>query len=452
MRCHTGLLLVTLLAAVPAMADSALLEKGEREAVVEKIGELLTVNYIFPDRAALAKAKTASALAAGDYDEMADPAAFAKRLTTDLQTITHDKHVEVLVVSANGQPAHGPKLPPSNAGFTRIDRLKGNIGYIKILGFTGFAPFKSAADQAMADLANTEALIIDLRQSGGGSAASQIYFCSFFFDPRTSVHLDDFIRRKPGTQEFTTEEWWTQAVTTPYLRKPVYLLTSKHVFSAGEAFVYDLKVQKRVKVFGETTRGGANPGGWMRINPRLSIFIPTGRAENPVTKTNWDGTGVTPDVPMDASQAFRAAVLDMLGKRDDAAAAAIKSNLATQSDVDPFVEANLLKIRTTPLPGGAEAVRRNLDELARGAPNYDLMSPDAANAIRAQLPTLQADLSKLGAIKTVTFNGISPFDSLDVYDVTLANGVVQSGIFVTPDGKIANVWVHPAVVPMPAAH
>ena len=155
---------------------------------------------------------------------------------------------------------------------------------------------------------------------------------------------------------------------------------------------------------------------------------------------------------MDASQAFRAAVLDMLGKRDDAAAAAIKSNLATQSDVDPFVEANLLKIRTTPLPGGAEAVRRNLDELARGVPNYDLMSPDAANAIRAQLPTLQADLSKLGAIKTVTFNGISPFDSLDVYDVTLANGVVQSGIFVTPDGKIASVWVHPAVVPMPAAH
>jgi hypothetical protein len=79
------------------------------------------------------------------------------------------------------------------------------------------------------------------------------------------------------------------------------------------------------------------------------------------------------------------------------------------------------------------------------------MSPDAANAIRAQLPTLQTDLSKLGAIKAVTFNGIGPYDSLDVYDVTLANGAVQSGIFVTTDGKIASLWVRPAAVPMPAA-
>jgi hypothetical protein len=451
MKPHTCLLLVTLLAGVPAMAQSQLVAKGERREVVKKIGDLLTVNYIFPDRAAVAKTTIASTLAAGDYDEIADPAAFAKRLTADLRTTTHDKHLEVLVTSVNGQPAQPPPLPPSNAGFTRIDRLKGNIGYIRILGFTGIAPFTMEANQAMADLASTDALIIDLRGSGGGSAESETYFCSFFFDPRTPVHLDDFIRRKPGTKEFTTEEWWTRAVTRPYLRKPVYMLTSKHVFSAGEAFVYDLKVQKRVKVFGETTGGGANPGRWMEANPRFSIFIPTGRAQNPVTKTNWDGTGVTPDVSVDPSNAFRAAVLDFLGKRDDAAAAAIKSNLATQSDVDPFVEAHLLKIRTTPLPGGAEAVRRVIEAIARGAPNYDLMSPDAANAIRAQLRTLQVDISKLGAIKTVTFNGIGQYDSLDVYDLTLANGAVQCGIFVSPDGRIASIWVRTEAAPIRAA-
>jgi len=296
-------LLYTLLAAAPAVAQSALLEKGEREAVIDKIGDLLTVNYIFPDRASWAKAEIARGLAAGDYDKITDPAAFAERLTTDLRTITHDKHVGVAVTSDNGQPVNAPPLPPSNAGFTRIDRLKGNIGYIKILGFAELAPFIPAVDQAMADLESTHALIIDLRESGGGSAASETYFCSFFFDPRTPVHLDDFVRRKPGTQEFTTEEWWTQAVTTPYLRKPV----------------------------------------------------------------------------------------------------------------------------------------------------YDLMSFDAANTIRAQLPALQADISKLGAIKTVTFNGIGPYDSLDVYDVTLANGTVQCGIFVTPDGKIASVWVRPAAAQMPDA-
>ena len=450
MRCHTLLLLVTLVVSAPAMAQGALLDKGEREEVVERMGDLLTINYIFPDRAVLAKAQLASALAAGDYDGIADPTAFAQRLTDDLQAVIHDKHVQAHISLGDALPADAPPLPPSNAGFTRVDRLKGNIGYMSILGFTGLAPFTAAVNQAMADLVDSDALIIDLRSSGGGSAASETYFCSFFFDPRRRVHLDDFIRRKPGTDEFTTEEWWTQPVPTPYSKKPVYLLTSKHVFSAGEAFVYDLKVQNRVKVFGEITGGGANPGSYVQVNRRFNIFIPTGRAQNPVTKTNWDGTGVTPDVQLEASQAFRAAFLDILGKRDDAAAVAIKRELATQSDVDPFVEAHFLKIRTTPLPGGAEAVKRYLDELARGAPNYDLMSPDAASSTREQLPTLQATLSKLGVIKTLTFTGIGPYDSLDGYNVMFANGEVQSRIFITPDGKIASVWVRPIVDATPA--
>ena len=78
MRCHTLLLLVTLVVSAPAMAQGALLDKGEREEVVERMGDLLTINYIFPDRAVLAKAQLASALAAGDYDGIADPTAFAE--------------------------------------------------------------------------------------------------------------------------------------------------------------------------------------------------------------------------------------------------------------------------------------------------------------------------------------------------------------------------------------
>jgi len=138
-----------------------------------------------------------------------------------------------------------------------------------------------------------------------------------------------------------------------------------------------------------------------------------------------------------------------VGKRGDAAAAAVKDDLGTQNDADPFVETHLLKIRTAPLPGGAEAVRRSLEELARGTPNYDLMSPDLANVTRAQLPMLQADISKLGAIKTVTFNHVGS-TGLDVYDVTLAGGAIQFGIFVTPDGRIVSAWIRPAAAAMPA--
>jgi hypothetical protein len=449
MKRFTSLLLVTLLSAGHAMAQGTSLEKGEKEAVVEKVGDLLTVNYVFPDRAALAKAKITAALTAGDYDEIADPSTFAQRLTADLQSVTHDKHMRVFTASGERPPSGMPAPPPSNAGFARVDRLKFNIGYIKLLGFPPPGPFNLVADQAMADLVSTDALIIDMRDNGGGNPDSVAYLCSFFFDPKTPVHINNLIYRKPGTNEFTTTEFWTKSVTTPYLRRPVYILTSKRTFSGGEEFVNDLKVQKRAKVFGETTGGGANPGGDMPINARFSIFVPSGRAENPVTKTGWDGTGITPDVTVDEKQALAIAVLDVLGKRGDVAAAAVKNDLTKQNDVDPLVKAHLLKFRTTALPGGAEALRRNLEELARGTPNYDLMSPDLANVTRAQLPMLQADISKLGAIKTVMFNHVGPA-GLDVYDVTLANGAIQCGIFVTPDGKIASAWIRPATATVPA--
>jgi retinol-binding protein 3 len=360
--------------------------------------------------------------------------------------------MRVLAGLNQGPPAGMPPPPSANAGFSRVDRLKGNIGYIKLLGFPGPGPFNLVTNQAMADLASTDALIIDIRDNGGGRPESVSYFCSFFFDPKTPVHLNDIIHRKPGTNEFTTTEFWTKAVGTSYQKKPVYLLTSKRTFSGGEEFVNDLKVQKRAKVFGETTGGGANPGGVLPIDRRLGIgiFIPDGRAENPITNDSWEGRGVTPDVTVDEKQALQAVVLDILKKRHGEVAASLKREITTQSDVDPIVEAHFLKIRTTALPGSAEAVRRNLEDLARGTPNYDQMSPELANATRVQLPMLQASISKLGAIEAVAFSGVAP-DGYDIYDVTLANGVMQCGIFVTPDGKIESAWIRPAAA-IPAAH
>lgn len=451
MNRFTSPLLIALVASCPATSQVTSLDRSEKDAVVENIGDMLTVNYVFPDRAAMAKAKIANALAAGDYDEVVDPSIFAQRLTTDLQSVTHDRHIRVFTSDGQRPPSDLPPPPPSNAGFARVDRLKGNIGYIKLLGFPPPGPFDLVGAQALADLAGTDALIIDMRDNGGGSPDSVAYLCSFFFDPKTPVHLNDLIYRKPGTTEFTTKEFWTKVVKTSYLNKPVYLLTSKRTFSGGEEFVNDLKAQKRAKVFGETTGGGANPGNVLPIGTRFSIFIPSGRAENPVTKTSWEGTGVTPDVTVNEKQALQAAIADLRGGTYDAAAAAVKMNSTAESDEDAFVEAHLLKFRTTPLPGGAEAVRRTLEELARGTPNYDRMSPDLADATREQLPNLQPGIRGLGAVKTVTFKRVGP-DGLDVYDVTLAGGALQCGIFVAPDGKIASAWMHVEPSTTPVTH
>ena len=99
-----------------------------------------------------------------------------------------------------------------------------------------------------------------------------------------------------------------------YLNKDVYVLTSKRTFSGAEEFTYNLKNLKRATIIGETTGGGAHPGGGFRINEHFGIFVPTGRAISPITKTNWEGTGVSPDIDVPADQALVVARLAALKK------------------------------------------------------------------------------------------------------------------------------------------
>jgi len=92
------------------------------------------------------------------------------------------------------------------------------------------------------------------------------------------------------------------------------VLTSKRTFSGAEEFAYNLKNLKRATIVGETTGGGAHPGGGFRVHEHFRMFVPTGRAINPITKTNWEGTGVKPDVETPADQALTVARLMALKK------------------------------------------------------------------------------------------------------------------------------------------
>jgi len=87
-------------------------------------------------------------------------------------------------------------------------------------------------------------------------------------------------------------------------RRPVFVLTSGWTFSGGEELVYDIKARKRGLAIGETTAGGANPGGLQPLGHGFLAFIPVGYAVNPVTGTNWEGVGVQPDVPTSAGDAL----------------------------------------------------------------------------------------------------------------------------------------------------
>ena len=167
---------------------------------------------------------------------------------------------------------------------------------------------------AMELVSGTYALIIDLRQNHGGSPLGVAFWCSYLF-PDADTHLGDIFRADTGE----TRQFWSLAwVPGPrYLDRPVYLLTSHETFSGGEDFCYTLQAQDRAQVIGETTGGGAHPTRTMPISETMAVSVPFARSVNPVTGTNWQGTGVVPDTAVPAAEAYD------VGVRPGAAARAV---------------------------------------------------------------------------------------------------------------------------------
>ena len=175
------------------------LDAAARTSIVNAAADALTRRYVYPDVARRAAAAIKSALAAGSYDAITEPRAFADRLTADIAAIAHDKHLRVNAFgpppAAGGAPPPAP--PRAEAGVVRADRLPGNIGYIEISGFPPLQASKAPFDRAMAPLADTRALIIDIRRNGGGSPDSEVYLASYFLDPAKPVVVSRLIWRTP---------------------------------------------------------------------------------------------------------------------------------------------------------------------------------------------------------------------------------------------------------------
>src|SRR5581483_5249823 len=181
------------------------------------------------------------------------------------------------------------------------------------------------------------------------------------------------------------------------------------------------QAHKRVSIYGETTAGGANPGGVVPAGANFGIFVPSGRAENPITKTNWEGVGVVPDHPVDERLAFQAAMSDAVAqllkvKRNDPALMAASADLARQTEPASFVQSALLKFRTTASPGSEVALRRHIEGVIAGQPAFEEMSATFADAVRARMPATQAMLQKFGALKSISFTGVGPGEA-DIYEV-----------------------------------
>ena len=188
-------------------------------------------------------------------------------------------------------------------GLERVDRLPGNVGYLEVRGFGPTEFVGPAYAQAMALLSGSEAIIVDLRRNNGGRPESVAFLMSHFFPEGDTRHLNDIYDRPTNT----TRQYWTDPSAGPRFSGPVYVLTSRRTFSGGEECAYDFQTQKRATLIGETTGGGANPGGLVSLGHGFVVFIPSGQAINPVTKTNWEHVGVKPEVTVPAADALRTA-------------------------------------------------------------------------------------------------------------------------------------------------
>ena len=300
-----------------------------RNAVVEALAQRLIGSYVFADAGNRMAAAIRRRARSGGYDAVTDGAGFAAALTRDLQQVQPDGHLAVHF-SPGPQPqpaAAGGPTPESlerqrrmarfvNFGFERVDRLAGNVGYIELNGFAAPEDAAETAIAAMNLIGHTDALIIDLRYNGGGvPGIAQLISTYLFGDRPVLLHAIQW------RENDRVEQFWTlpHVPGARYLGKPVYILTSRRTVSAPESFAYSLQALGRATIVGEQTAGAANPGRMFRINEHFSVFVPVGRAANPVTGTNWEGVGITPDIGAPEAEALRVAHLAALRQLREAA-------------------------------------------------------------------------------------------------------------------------------------
>ena len=302
-----GLLLAC---SLPAWAIGA----RDGNAIAHRLADAIEANYVEPE---IAK-RAARMLRRGTWSAP-DEATLAGRLTETLRKL--DGHFSVRYKSPAADAPSAPADKPAydyeaagrfrNFGFREVTVLRGNVGYIDLRQFASVADAGDTAVAAMAAVANSHSVIIDLRRNGGGEPAMVQLLCSYFLGP--GVHLNSLYWRPTDT----TDQFWTLPLVPGkrMLEQPLYLLIGQRTGSAAEEFANNLRVLKRATLIGTTTYGAANPGDVIDLGDGWSAFISNGKAVNPITGSNWEGIGVEPHIDVPHEQALEHAHVAALEAR-----------------------------------------------------------------------------------------------------------------------------------------
>lgn len=308
--------------------DSPTIDKKVRAEIIDSLSATLNRVYVFPEVADKMEKHMRKQLKDGAYKDLNKTADFTQKVSEELREISHDGHLWVRFVPNEEYERFLPDTLSDeerqrreteflnerryyNFGFNKVERMSGNVGYLRFDGFQDAKHAGATAIAALNFLAYCDALIIDLRNNGGGSPSMIQLINSYFFEE--PVHLNSFyIRETDSIQQFWTQE----QVQGPRMADvDLYVLTSDYTFSAAEEFTYNLKNLDRATIVGETTGGGAHPTGrFLFANLNVAMSCPYGRAINPISGTNWEGTGVEPHIQVARGEALDVAHIEAMKK------------------------------------------------------------------------------------------------------------------------------------------
>ncbi len=294
-------------------------DAATRSAIIEKVIQQLNEFYIDPDVAKEMEEYVRGQHSKGEYDRFVEQRPFLSQLTKDLRHVSNDLHLGVWPIemailtdetSGEVRKSLEARARYQNYGLNGIRRLPGNIGYLELSYFEEIKLGGETAVAAMNFLANSDALIIDVRRNGGGSDVVKLIMSYLFGEPKHTIDIYSKVTGK-------TEQGWTlDYVPGPRLAEiPVYVLQSRRSASAAEGFAYGLKNQGRGTIVGERSRGAANPIEEFSF-PELSICMAVSayRVSSPITGTCWEGVGVEPDIEVPGEKALYAAAAEAMKK------------------------------------------------------------------------------------------------------------------------------------------
>ncbi|MGE5175628.1 MAG: S41 family peptidase [Hyphomicrobiales bacterium] len=306
-----------------AQGDDLPVDGALRAAVVDSTIRFVRESYLDSLAAIRLADSVRQARDAKRFDRCVTASALCDSLTATLRRVVPDGHLRVdysvrpMPMAADGSPApeelarRAALLRRENYGFARVERMPGNVGYLDLRRFAPPDLAGATATAAMALLAGSDAVILDLRKNGGGNGEMANLIASYFFDadPQQLSTLYD----RP-THE--TMQRWTLAYV-PGERLPkvdLYVLVAHKTFSAAEDLAYTLKHHRDAVIVGERSRGGAHPVLMKQVNEHFAVFVPRARGVDTVTGTDWEGTGIAPDVETAPERALDVAYLAALEK------------------------------------------------------------------------------------------------------------------------------------------